>query len=142
MFRWLFAAFLIVPIIEIYLLLTVGSYLGVLPTVALIIFTAVLGVVLIRIQGLLTLFRIQEKMRRGEPPAGELLTGAALLLAGAFLLTPGFFTDTLGFLLLVPAVRRKLFAGLVSRFLWPPGGGGSGPGGGSGVLEGDYRKEE
>lgn len=141
MFRWLFAAFLIVPMIEIYLLLTVGSYLGVLPTVALIIFTAVLGVVLIRIQGLLTLFRIQEKMRHGEPPAEELLTGAALLLAGAFLLLPGFFTDTLGFLLLVPAVRRRLFARLVTRFFRPPGGG-PGQGRGGRVLEGHYRKEE
>lgn len=139
MFRWLFAAFLIIPMLEIYLLLTVGSYLGVLPTVALIIFTAVLGVVLIRIQGLLTLFRIQEKMRRGEPPAQELLTGAALLLAGAFLLTPGFFTDTLGFLLLVPAVRRRLFARLLARFFRPPGGG-SGPGRGGSVLEGHYRE--
>lgn len=142
MFRWLFAAFLIVPMIEIYLLLTVGSYLGVLPTVALVIFTAVLGVVLIRIQGLLTLYRVQEKIRHGEPPAEELLTGVALLLAGAFLLTPGFFTDTLGFLLLVPAVRRKLFARLVSKFLWPPGGGSRPGGGGGSVLEGHYRQGE
>ena len=141
MFRWLFAAFLIVPLIEIYLLLTVGSYLGVLPTVALIIFTAVLGVVLIRIQGLLTLYRIQEKLRRGEPPAGELLTGAALLLAGALLLLPGFFTDTLGFLLLLPPVRRQLFARVVSRFFRPPNGG-HGPGGGGRVLEGHYRRDE
>lgn len=142
MFRWLFAAFLIVPMIEIYLLLTVGSYLGVLPTVALVIFTAVLGVVLIRIQGLLTLYRVQEKIRHGEAPAEELLTGLALLLAGAMLLTPGFFTDTLGFLLLVPVVRRLLFARLVMRFFWPPRGGGSGSGGGGHVLEGRYRREE
>ncbi|HEX7027819.1 MAG TPA: FxsA family protein [Gammaproteobacteria bacterium] len=141
MLRWLFAAFLIVPLIEIYLLLAVGSYLGVLPTVALIIFTAVLGVVLIRIQGLLTLFRIQEKVRRGEPPAGELLTGAALLLAGALLLTPGFFTDTLGFLLLVPAVRRRLFARIVSRLFRPPGSG-RGPGGGGAVLEGHFTRDD
>lgn len=142
MFRWLFAAFLIVPMIEIYLLLTVGSYLGVLPTVALVIFTAILGVVLIRIQGLLTLYRVQEKIRHGEAPTEELLTGAALLLAGALLLTPGFFTDTLGFLLLIPVVRRRLFARLVSQFLWPPrGGSGSGGAGGS-VLEGHYRREE
>lgn len=142
MIRWLLAAFLVVPMIEIYLLLIVASYLGVLATVALVIFTAVLGVALIRIQGLLTLYRVQEKIRHGEAPTEELLTGPALLLAGALLLIPGFFSDTLGFLLLIPAVRRRLFARLVVRFFWPPRGGGSGPGNGGHVLEGHYRREE
>lgn len=140
MFKWLFAAFLAVPLFEIYLLLTVGGWIGVLPTVVLVVLTAVIGVALIRVQGVGTLFRLQEKLRRGEPPAEEILTGAALLLAGAFLLTPGFFTDTLGFLLLTPAVRRVLLVWALGRLVQPGGPGRRNPG--RNTLEGEYRQDE
>jgi UPF0716 protein FxsA len=145
LFKWLFAAFLVVPLLEIYLLLTVGGQIGVLPTVVLVVLTAVVGMALIRIQGVSTLLRLQEKLRRGEPPAEELMTGAALLVAGALLLTPGFFTDTLGFLLLTPSVRRVLFGKLVWRLFSPAGGpgrpGGREPGG-QNTLEGEYRQDD
>ena len=145
MFRWLFAAFLIVPLLEVYLLLNIGSIIGVVPTVALIVFTATLGVVLIRIQGLMTIARLQEKLQRHELPAEELLAGAALLVAGALLLTPGFFTDTIGFLLLVPSVRRFLAAKAAARWVRQVvvETGARGPGNRrSDALEGEYKRED
>ena len=104
----LFAVFLIVPLIEVWLLVTVGSLIGAGWTIFLIVLTAVIGAALVRAQGLSTLARSQESLRQGELPAVELLEGAALLLAGALLLTPGFFTDTIGFVLLVPPLRRRI----------------------------------
>ena len=146
MFRWLFAAFLAVPLIEIYLLLTVGSLIGVLPTIVLIVFTAVLGVTLIRIQGLITMARLQEKLQRHELPADELLAGAALLVAGALLLTPGFFTDTIGFLLLVPVIRRWIASQIATRWaqrvvVVQGGTSESGPRQAD-ILEGEYKSDD
>ncbi len=97
-----------VPLIEIYILIKVGTQIGALPTVSLVIFTAILGAALLRMQGLATLARFQASMQRQELPAIELLEGVLLLLTGAMLLTPGFFTDAIGFLLLIPALRQTL----------------------------------
>ena len=119
LFRLLIVLLITVPLLELALLIQVGSVLGVLPTVLLCIFTALLGATLIRIQGLQTLQRVQEKLDRREMPAVELIGGVILLLAGALLLTPGFCTDTLGFLCLIPrlreAVARRLIVHLASR---------------------------
>ncbi len=106
-FRSLFIIFLLIPIIEIYLLITVGGIIGAIPTILLIIGTAALGAFLLRMQGIATLNRVQTTLQRGEVPAIEMLEGLLLLIAGALLLTPGFFTDTLGFLALIPGLRRK-----------------------------------
>ncbi len=97
-----------IPLIEIYILIEVGSRVGALTTVGLVIFTAVLGAALLRKQGLATLARFQAALQREELPAIELLEGVILLVTGAMLLTPGFFTDVLGFLLLVPSIRQYL----------------------------------
>ena len=113
--RLLFLAFLLIPIAEIYVLIQVGSVIGAFSTIALIIFTAVLGSVLIRAQGLSTLARVQNSMQRGEVPAVELMEGMCLLVAGALLLTPGFVTDSFGFILLVPALRRAMILALLER---------------------------
>jgi UPF0716 protein FxsA len=99
---------LAVPLIEIWLLIRVGGIVGAGWTVFLVVFTAFIGIILVRIQGLSTLMRMQQTLARGELPALAMLEGIALLFAGALLLTPGFFTDALGFLLLVPAFRRGL----------------------------------
>ena len=107
--------FLIVPLVEIYILIQVGQVIGALWTVLLVVLTAVIGVQLLRSQGLSTLARAQQKMNAGEMPAHELLEGLALLVAGAFLLTPGFFTDAFGFALLLPVTRSILISGMVSR---------------------------
>jgi UPF0716 protein FxsA len=145
----LFAAFLLVPLAEIYVLIEVGSLIGALPTVALVVLTAVAGAGLIRAQGLATLARARAVAERGEVPAMELLEGVCLLVAGAFLLTPGFVTDTAGFLLLVPALRRHLFRVLVARGMVrvstrTPGGRGqrTGPTGSGRVIEGEFRRED
>lgn len=106
-FRSLFLVFLIIPIIEIYLLIKVGGVIGAAWTILLIIGTAVLGAYLLRMQGIATFNRVQSTLQRGEIPAIEMMEGLILLVSGALLLTPGFFTDTLGFLALVPQIRRN-----------------------------------
>jgi len=108
--------FLIVPLIEIYFLIQVGQVIGALWTMLLVVLTAVIGVALLKHQGLATLSRAQDKMQHGEIPAGEMAEGVGLLLAGAFLLTPGFFTDALGFLLLFPPSRQFLLQSIRHRF--------------------------
>lgn len=110
----LFFLFAAIPLLELYLLLTVGQRLGPAWTIALVLATAALGAYLSKSQGLKTLERMRESLHRGVVPAGELVNGALILLAGAFLLTPGFLTDAAGFCLLVPPLRRRII-GLVQR---------------------------
>jgi UPF0716 protein FxsA len=95
-----------IPLFELYWLIEVGSLVGALPTLFLVIFTAVLGGLLVRLQGFSTALRVRETIDRGEVPAIEMLEGALLLVSGFLLLLPGFFTDLIGFLLLVPPLRR------------------------------------
>ncbi len=108
MFKILFLLFLTVPLVEIYFLIQVGQHIGALSTILLCILTAALGAILLRIQGILTLLRAQEKLRQGQIPADKLLEGLILLIAGILLLTPGFVTDVVGFLCLVPSLRSLL----------------------------------
>ncbi len=144
LFKSLFVIFLVIPIIEIYLLIKVGAVIGALPTVFLVVFTAVLGAYLLRVQGFSTLRRGQAALAHGEIPAIELMEGMVLLVAGALLLTPGFFTDTLGFLALVPPIRRAAILWFlrhadVVRYSRPGSyGGGAGPD----VIEGEYRRDK
>ncbi len=98
--------FIAIPIIEIYLLIKIGSVIGAIPTILMIIGTAVLGATLLRMQGISTFQRVQNAMQRGEIPAIEMLEGLILLISGALLLTPGFFTDAIGFAALIPPARR------------------------------------
>lgn len=114
-FRNLLMFLFLVPLIEIYLLIKVGSVIGAVPTIMLVIFTAVLGAWLVRLQGLLTLQRAQALLLRGQMPAVEALEGVALLAGGALLIIPGFFTDTLGFLLLIPRIRRRVIRWFLRR---------------------------
>ncbi len=109
--------FLIVPLIEIYILIQVGQVIGALWTVLFVVLTAVIGVQLLKSQGLSTLSRAQQKMHDGELPAHELLEGIALLVAGAFLLTPGFVTDAFGFTLLFPPSRALMISSLARRMM-------------------------
>ncbi|ABA59369.1 FxsA cytoplasmic membrane protein [Nitrosococcus oceani ATCC 19707] len=117
MFRLLFIFFLTFPLIEIYLLIRVGSAVGAGWTVFLCIVTAMVGALLLRQQGFSTVSRVQASMARGQVPALEMLEGALLLVCGIFLLTPGFFTDTLGFLGLIPPVRRAFLLWVARRTL-------------------------
>ena len=102
----LFLAFTIIPIIEIFLLIEIGSMFGALTAVTLVILTGFLGAFLARMQGLQTLYRIQDSLSEGRMPSGELLDALLIVIAGLVLLTPGFLTDSAGFLLLIPATRN------------------------------------
>ncbi len=115
LFQILLLLFLLVPIIEIYLLIEVGSIIGAFPTIFLVVFTAVVGAALLRWQGFTTFQRVREAMARGEVPAIEMMEGVVLLICGALLLTPGFFTDAVGFLCLIPAVRRRFIMEIIKR---------------------------
>ncbi len=114
-FRILFLLFLIVPVVEIYVLIQVGSIIGALATALLVVLTAVIGVSMLRQQGFSTVMQAQQSMARGEVPALQLIEGAVLLVCGALLLTPGFVTDGIGFLGLVPFTRRKMILWVLSR---------------------------
>lgn len=114
----LLVLFIIIPLIELAVILKVNSFIGIGWTLGLIIITAFVGVRLLRLQGISTLLRANQKMQQGQIPALEMAEGFLLALAGAMLLTPGFVTDGLGFLLLIPATR-KLFVNRVIKFMSP-----------------------
>lgn len=117
MFPLIAVLFLLVPILEIYLLIQVGQVIGAGWTIFLVVLTAVIGVALLKVQGLSTLRRAQQKIDANELPAREILEGMGLLVAGALLLTPGFFTDAVGFLLLFPPTRLLLVNAVAARMV-------------------------
>ena len=107
-FSYLMALFVGLPLIELWVLLVVGSRIGWLPTIFLVVVTGVIGASLARAQGLQTIAAIQRDMASGIMPAPRLMDGVMILLAGAMLITPGILTDGMGFLLLVPATRQMI----------------------------------
>jgi UPF0716 protein FxsA len=123
--------FFLVPLIEIYVLIQVGQVIGAGWTVFFVVLTAVIGVQLLKSQGLSTMTRAQHKMNHGELPAAELLEGLALAVAGALLLTPGFFTDAIGFLLLFPPTRFMLVRYFSKRMMAS----------GRFVMQGDFQQQ-
>lgn len=104
----LLIAFIGTPIVEIAVFIQVGEQIGLWPTLAIVIATAIAGTWLLRTQGLATLARAQESLARQEFPLEEVFDGLCLLFAGALLLTPGFVTDSIGLALFIPPVRRLL----------------------------------
>jgi UPF0716 protein FxsA len=106
--------FIVLPIAEIYVIIKVGEAIGVLPTIALLVLDAFLGVALWRSQGRAAWRRFNQALAEGRIPAREVFDGAMVILGGAFLLTPGFITDVIGFLLLIPPTRAA-FRGVVGR---------------------------
>lgn len=131
--------FFIVPVIEMVVLIEVGSAIGSLPTIALVFLTAVLGVALLRQQGAATLLRAMRRMDHGALPAQEMLEGVVLAVGGALLLTPGFVTDALGFACLFPPTRRLFLQHLLSRVQLRAqrGAQGSGQSGSIHIIEGE-----
>lgn len=142
--------FITVPIVEIALFIQVGGLIGVWPTIAIVVLTAILGTALLRHQGLGTLRRVQESLEQNRLPVQEMFDGLCLLLAGALLLTPGFFTDAVGLLLFVPPLRawaaaaigRAIIARADIHVVHEAGTSGPGPGRGPDrggpVIDGDY----
>jgi UPF0716 protein FxsA len=108
--------FIVVPAVELALLIEVGSRIGTLATLAIIVATGVLGAALAKQQGIRTVRVIQDELARGELPASSLVDGVIILVAGALLITPGILTDAVGFLCLVPAARDTMKRRLQRRF--------------------------
>ncbi len=111
-----FIIFIVVPLLELWLLITVGRQIGPMPTVALVIATALVGVALLRQQGFATLQRLNQRVAAGELPAREMVDGLVLAIGGALLLTPGFMTDALGFICLLPGLRHWLLGRLLAQW--------------------------
>lgn len=112
---WLFVLFLTVPLIEIALFIQVGGWIGLWPTLGIVILTALIGTMLVRSQGALALSQLRQSFETLNDPTEPLAHGAMVLFSGALLLTPGFFTDAVGFALLVPAVRSAIYRYARSR---------------------------
>jgi UPF0716 protein FxsA len=112
---WFFALFLIVPLIEIALFIQVGGLIGLFPTLAFVVFTAITGSMLIRRQGVREMANLRSSFENLNDPTEPLAHGAMILFSGALLITPGFFTDAVGFTLLIPPVRNALFKWAKSR---------------------------
>lgn len=108
---------LAVPLIEIAVFVLVGSQIGVLATIGLVIATAVAGSILLRIQGFGVLSRIRAKMESGGNPGRDLVDALMVMLAGILLLTPGFVTDSIGILLFLPPVRTLVWSFLSTRIV-------------------------
>ena len=144
MLRFLPFLMLIVPITEIAVFILVGQFIGVLPTIALVILTAVLGAGLLRHQGMGLAMKVRSEMEAGRVPGRDLANGAMMLVAGVLLLTPGFVTDTLGFLLFIPQVRARVFEFLAKRikFVTPDQGARSYDSSTIDLDAGDYERKD
>jgi len=106
MLGYLILLFTVVPIIELTLLIKVGQYIGAGYTVGIVVATGITGAYLAKLQGLLTLRRIQEEINQARMPAEKLFDGVLILCSGILLITPGFITDFIGFLGLIPFTRN------------------------------------
>lgn len=154
--RFLLVFFIIIPLTEMMLLFEVSDRIGGLLTLSLVVATAVIGVQILKRQGLATLTRANQRLQSGQLPAQEIVEGMLLAGAGALLLTPGFITDTIGFVFLTgplrrPIARRIINSGMVRSMGAAQGGGGfsfhsSTTSGGfrdehGSIIEGDYSEE-
>ena len=124
MFKKLLLVFILVPLLEIYILVKIGEYLGAEGTIGLILLTGVLGAFFVRMQGFSLIKKIQGDLREGRMPHQRLLEGVCILAAGLLMITPGLLTDLTGFLLLVPAVRKILIEKIIATARIYTGGGG------------------
>lgn len=114
MFFRLMLLFILVPLVELSLLVYVGTVIGALYTIIIVVVTGLLGAVLSRRQGMAVLYRIRSNLEQGIIPSAEIVDGALILVAGLLLITPGMITDVVGFAMLVPYTRR-IFKNWVGR---------------------------
>ncbi len=147
--RLLALIFIVIPLSEMLLLFAVSDLIGAWATLGLVLTTAVIGIQVLKPQGLATLFRVNQRLQSQELPALEIVEGMLLAAAGALLLTPGFITDTIGFLLLTAPTRRSIARRLLSSGMMKAAGFGSAgvytqwrtadpANGGGTVVEGEY----
>jgi len=109
--------FTLVPLVELALLIWIGSHTSAMGTIGIVLVTGFVGAALAKHQGLRTWQRMQDELRSGKPPADALLDGVMILIAGALMITPGVLTDAIGFALLLPPIRERLKARLRSRLM-------------------------
>ncbi len=124
MFPKLLALFILVPLAELALFIVLGSRIGLVPTLAIVLFTGVLGAWLTKSQGTRALRRFREALAQGRLPHAEIVEGLMIVVAGALLLTPGFLSDAVGFAALIPSVRagmRKFLTAYLLTRLAPAG---------------------
>ena len=114
----IFLTIIFVPVIEIYLLIKIGSEIGAITTILLIFITAILGIYYAKYEGLNTLRSGFNQLRQNETPTYEMLSGAAIAFAALLLIIPGFATDLLGFLLIFPLTRKLIFNSLFKKLLF------------------------
>ncbi|WP_146493496.1 FxsA family protein [Vibrio cyclitrophicus] len=141
MFPILLLLFIFVPIIEIGLFIQVGGFLGLWPTIALVLITAFLGASLVRSQGIQTLMSVQGRLQQGEMPAQQILEGVMLAVAGVLLLTPGFMTDALGMLVLLPAPRAMIAKKMMEKMVVTNMSGGFHAGGQAGFGQSPFGQD-
>ena len=111
----LFPLFVVVTLLEIYVLVSVGDAIGGFSTVLLVIITALIGSSLLKHQGWSTMAKAQRSMAEGKTPAFEMMEGVVILVSGVMLLTPGFITDTVGLLGLIPLSRRYFINNILEK---------------------------
>jgi UPF0716 protein FxsA len=140
MFKFLFLILLLLPLIELFFLIGVGGLIGALPTILLCIFTAALGTLLLRAQGIQTLRRAQIKIENGDMPATDVIEGLILLVAGVMLLTPGFLTDAVGFFCLIPGPRTRIATSMLMWFIQQQKRGRAGSAH-TVIIEGEFRED-
>tara|TARA_Y100000591_G_scaffold332761_1_gene371435 strand:+ start:34 stop:456 length:423 start_codon:yes stop_codon:yes gene_type:complete len=112
----IFLGIILVPVIEIYLLIKIGSQIGAITTILLIFTTAIIGIYYAKYEGLNTLKSGFSQISKNEYPTYEVMSGAAIAFAALLLIIPGFATDILGFLIIFPVTRRLIFNKLVKNF--------------------------
>ena len=112
----IFLTIILVPVVEIYLLIKIGSQIGAITTILLIFMTAIVGVYYAKYEGLNTLKSGFRQLKRNETPTYEMLSGAAIAFAALLLIIPGFATDLLGFSLIFPLTRKFILNGLFKKF--------------------------
>jgi UPF0716 protein FxsA len=112
----LFLCFTLVPVVELYLLIKVGTVIGGLNTILLVILTGFLGAWLARLEGMNTMLKLKMNLRQGLMPAEELIDAVIIFIAGIVLITPGLITDIFGLLLLWPYTRNKFKRMLRKKF--------------------------
>ena len=140
--KYFLPSFIVLPILEMYILIEVGGFIGALNTIGLVLLTALLGLILLRQQGFRTLLNARNKLMQAELPAEEIVTGIFLAVGGALLLTPGFVTDFIGFMCLLPFTRRLLMSQIATSFFNVSGFTQQKEEKKGNWIEGEYKKDE
>jgi len=134
--------FIIVPLLEMIVLIEVGSIIGAIPTVFLVVLTATVGIWLLKLEGMQTWARVQQKLAQGAIPETELLEGVMLIVGGALLLTPGFVTDSVGFICLLPGLRRPIARWMIRQAVFRSFNASSKTTSQTKIIEGEFHRED